>query len=82
MKLNHIIFQNLKNELVQAIPIDPERLMINGKENEANNQVLISATVKPSAINNGIERNTNSVFIDLNDKIIIKYQMESLSRSF
>jgi len=68
-KNDDTIFQNLKDELVQAIPIDSERLIINEKVDNTNNQVLISGTVKPPAMNNGIERNTNSVLIDLNELI-------------
>ena len=68
-KNNHIILQNLNDELVQAIPIDPKRLIINEKVDNSNNQVLISGTIKPPATNNGTERNTNSVLMDLDDLI-------------
>jgi hypothetical protein len=65
------ILQILKDELVQAIPIDPKRLELHEKvENEnTNNQVLISATIMPPSTYNGNERNTDSVLKDLDELI-------------
>ncbi|PKK80479.1 hypothetical protein RhiirC2_768042 [Rhizophagus irregularis] len=66
-----IILQTLKDELVQAIPIDPERLKLDEKvQNEnTNKQVLISATIMPPSEYNGNERNTNSILKDLDELI-------------
>lgn len=57
--------------MVQAIPIDPERLKLDEKvQNEnTNKQVLISATIMPPSEYNGNERNTNSILKDLDELI-------------
>ncbi|RIA84002.1 hypothetical protein C1645_859937 [Glomus cerebriforme] len=69
-KHNNILKQ-LKDELVQAIPIDPIRLKIHKKVQieDSNGQVLISATIMPPTINIGTERSTDSVLKDLNELI-------------
>jgi hypothetical protein len=66
-----MLLETLKDELVRAIPIDPERLEIYQKvQNEyTDNQVLISATIKPSYTINSGERNTMSVLNDLDELI-------------
>jgi hypothetical protein len=68
---NNPVFQKLKDELVQAIPINSERLIINEKvQNEnANSQISISLTIMPPTKNNGAERNTDSVYKDLDEMI-------------
>ncbi|CAG8677371.1 23170_t:CDS:10 [Rhizophagus irregularis] len=67
------LFQQLKDELVQAIPIDSKRLKISKKiqkiQNKITNSVLISITIMPPATNDGTERNTDSVLNDLNELI-------------
>lgn len=67
------MFQQLKDELVQAIPIDSKRLKISKKiqkiQNKITNSVLISITIMPPATNDGTERNTDSVLNDLNELI-------------
>ena len=74
---NSPIIQQLKDEILHTISIDPKRLIINNKVQYENindeNSVLISITIKPSdtshGINNEIERNTDSVLKDLNELI-------------
>ncbi|GES85070.1 hypothetical protein GLOIN_2v1769303 [Rhizophagus clarus] len=76
----HMILTQLKDELVQAIPIDPKRLEIHNKiqDEYTDNKILISATIKPSFTNNGDERNTDSVLNDL-DELIKKKKYNLMS---
>lgn len=59
--------------MVQAIPIDSERLKISKKiqkiQNKITKSVLISVTIMPPATNDGTGRNTDSVLNDLNELI-------------
>ncbi|PKC70432.1 hypothetical protein RhiirA1_391338 [Rhizophagus irregularis] len=75
-----LLIQTLKNELVQAIPIDPKRLEIQEKiQNEyKDNNILFSATIKPTFTNNANERSTDSVLKDL-DELIKKKKYNLLS---
>ncbi|CAB4487773.1 unnamed protein product, partial [Rhizophagus irregularis] len=66
------LLQQFKDELVQAIPVDPKRLTIEKTlkiQNENSIFVLIFITIMPPYINDGIERSTNSVLKDLNELI-------------
>ncbi|GES72586.1 hypothetical protein GLOIN_2v1769303 [Rhizophagus clarus] len=66
------LLQQLKDELVQVIPIDPKRLMIEKTlttQNENSISILIFITIMLPYMNDGIERSTNSVFQDLNELI-------------
>lgn len=66
--------------MVQAIPIDPKRLEIQEKiQNEyKDNNILFSATIKPTFTNNANERSTDSVLKDL-DELIKKKKYNLLS---
>lgn len=66
--------------MVQAIPIDPKRLEIQEKiqDEYKDNNILISATIKPIFTNNGDERSTESVLNDL-DELIKKKKYNLLS---
>ncbi|PKC04909.1 hypothetical protein RhiirA5_486847 [Rhizophagus irregularis] len=69
------LLQQFKDELVQAIPVDPKRLTIEKTlkiQNENSIFVLIFITIMPPYINDGIERSTNSVLKDLNELIYQK----------
>jgi hypothetical protein len=64
------LLQQLKDELIRAIPIDSERLKINKKiQKIQSNSILISITIMPPTANDGIGRHTDSVLKDLNELI-------------